>query len=335
MDSNKAIANIKAGKPSPIYLLHGEEPYYIDVVSDYIEHHVLNEAQRGFDQTILYGKDTDFSTVINIAKRYPMMSDYQVVIVKEAQNLDWKNDELFQRYAEQPTPTTILVLAHKFSKFDKRRKLYKLIQKVGTAIESPKVYDNKLAGWVTSYLGEKGHKIHPQAAAMIGEHLGANLSKVANELEKLILNVPKEQQISVKDVADNIGISKDFNSFELTAALATRNVAKSLQIADYFGANPKSNPPPLVFAALNNYFSKLLKYHYLPDKSPVKAAAALGVHAYFMRDYETGARTFSKWKTVQVISHLREYDLKSKGVNAYNLEPRDLWRELVYKILST
>lgn len=334
MDSNKAIANIKAGKPSPIYLLHGEEPYYTDVVSDYIEHHVLNEAQRGFDQTVLYGKDTDFSTIINTAKRYPMMSDYQVVIVKEAQNLDWKNDELFQRYAEQPTPTTILVLAYKFGKFDKRKKLYKLIEKAGTAIESAKVYDNKIAGWATAYLEDKGRKIHPQAAAMIGEYLGNNLSKVVNELEKLILNVPKEQQISVKDVSDNIGISKDFNSFELTAALASRNLVKSLQIADYFGANPKSNPAPLVFAALNNYFAKLLKYHYLPDKSSQQVVKSLGVNPFFVREYEAAARTYNKWKTVQVISHLREYDLKSKGVNAYNLEPRDLWRELVYKILS-
>lgn len=335
MDSNKAIATIKAGKPSPIYLLHGEEPYYIDMVSDYIEHNILNEGQRGFDQTVLYGKDTDFPTIINIAKRYPMMSDYQVVIVKEAQNLDWKNDELFQRYVEQPTPTTILVLAYKFAKFDKRKKLYKLIDKAGTIVESAKVYDNKLAGWVTAYLSEKGRKIHPQAAALIGEHLGANLSKVANELEKLILNVPKEQQISVKDVSDNIGISKDFNSFELTSALVSRNVVKSLQIADYFGANPKSNPPPLVFAALNNYFSKLLKYHYLPDKAPNQAAKDLSVNPFFIREYETGARTYNKWKTVQVISYLREYDLKSKGVNAYNLDPRDLWRELIYKILST
>lgn len=334
MDSDKVIANIKGGKPSPIYLLHGEEPYYIDVVSDYIEDNVLNEAQRGFDQTVLYGKDLEFSTIVNAAKRYPMMSDYQVIIVKEAQNLDWKNDELLQLYAENPTPTTILVLAYKFGKFDKRKKLYKAIDKVGTVLESAKIYDNKVAGWVSSYLTEKGWSIHPQAAAMIGEYLGNNLSKVANELEKLILNVPKDKQITVKEISDNIGISKDFNSFELTAALGSRNAFKSLQIVNYFAANPKNNPPPLVFAALNNYFTKILKYHYLPDKNPQTAAKALGVHPFFVREYESAARSYTKWKSAQVINYLREYDLKSKGVNAANIEQGELLKELVYKILS-
>lgn len=334
MDSDKIIADIKAGKPSPVYLLHGEEPYYIDVVSDYIEDHVLEEAQRGFDQTVLYGKDTDVSTIVSAAKRYPMMSDYQVIIVKEAQSLDWKNDELLQHYAANPTPTTILVFAYKFGKFDKRKKLYKLIDKAGTILESSKIYDNKVAAWVTDYLGKRERKIHPQAAAMIGEYLGNNLSKVVNELEKLILNVPKDQQITAKEVSDNIGVSKDFNSFELTAALGTRNAFKCFQIVDYFAANPKSNPPPLVFAALNNYFSKILKYHYLPDKNSQSAAKALGVNPFFVREYEAAARTYTKWKTVQVISYLREYDLKSKGVNASNIEQGELMKELVYKILS-
>lgn len=334
MDSDRIIADIKAGKPSPIYLLHGEEPYYIDVVSDYIEEHVLDEAQRGFDQTVLYGKDTELSTIVNTAKRYPMMSDYQVIIVKEAQNLEWKDDALLQRYVENPTPTTILVLCYKFGKFDKRKKLYKLIDKAGTVLESAKLYDNKIPAWATGYLEKRGWKIHPQASAMIAEYLGTNLSKVANELEKLILNVPKERQITAKEVADNIGISKDFNSFELTAALGTRNAFKSLQIVNYFAANPKNNPPPLVFAALNNYFSKILKYHYLPDKNPQLAAKALSVNPFFVREYEAAARTYTKWKTAQVISYLREYDLKSKGVNASNADQGELLKELVYKILS-
>lgn len=334
MDAKKIIGDIKAGKPSPVYLLHGEEPYYIDMISDFIEANVLNDAQKGFDQTILYGKDTDFTAIIGAAKRYPMMSDYQVIIIKEAQHLNWRaDDDLLQRYVENPMRSTILVLAYKFAKFDKRKKIYKLAEKTGVVLESAKIYDDKVAPWITNYVKDKGWNIHPQAAAMMGEYLGADLSKVVNELEKLMLNVPKEREINVQDIEQNIGISKDYNVFELNTALAKKDVAKAFRIVDYFAANPRNNPIQVVIGAMSGYFSKILKYHYLPDKSAQAVAKELGVHPFFTREYDAAARTYNRRRTFDVIAHLREYDLKSKGLNAVNMEQGELLKELVYKIL--
>lgn len=333
MDTTKIISDIKGKKLLPVYLLHGEEPYAIDLVSDCVETQVLDEAQRGFDQTVLYGKDTDFTTIVSAARRYPMMSDYQVIIVKEAQNLKWKEDELLVSYLENPMKTTVLVLAYKHGKFDKRRKVYKVAQKAGIVLESPKLYDDKVAPWITTFVKDRGWNIHPQAAAMMAEYLGADLSKVVNELEKLMLNVPKEQEISAQDIERNIGISKDFNVFELTTALAKRDAAKAFRIVDYFAANPRSNPMPVVLGAMGGYFTKVLKYHYLTDKSPQSLSRELGVHPFFTREYDIAARTFNRRKTFDIIAHLREFDLKSKGLNAVNLEQGDLLKELIYKIL--
>src|SRR5690606_31311919 len=332
MDTNKIISDIKSKKLQPVYLLHGEESYAIDLVSDCIEAHVLDDAQKGFDQTVLYGKDTDFTTIVSAAKRYPMMSDYQVIVVKEAQNLKWKEDELLTAYLENPMRSTVLVLAYKHGKFDKRRKVYKAAGKAGVILESPKLYDDKVAPWITAYVKDKGWRIHPQAAAMMAEYLGADLSKVVNELDKLMLNVPAGQEISTQDIERNIGISKDFNVFELTTALAKRDAAKAFRIVDYFGANPRSNPMPVILGAMGGYFSKVLKYHYLKDKSPQSLSRELGVHPFFTKEYDVAARTYNRRKTFDIINHLRECDLKSKGLNAVNLEQGDLLKELVYKI---
>ncbi|MFB2118640.1 DNA polymerase III subunit delta [Parapedobacter sp. 2B3] len=333
MDTNKIISDIKGKKLLPVYLLHGEESYGIDLVSDCIETTVLDDAQKGFDQTVLYGKDTDFTTIVGAAKRYPMMSDYQVIIVKEAQNLKWKEDELLLAYLENPMKSTVLVIAYKYGKFDKRRKIYKVAEKAGAVLESPKLYDDKVAPWITNYVKDRGWGIHPQAAAMMAEYLGTDLSKVVNELDKLMLNVPKEQEISVQDIERNIGISKDFNVFELTTALAKKDAVKAFRIVDYFGANPRSNPMPVVLGAIGGYFTKVLKYHYLTDRSPQAVARELGVHPFFTREYDIAARSFNRRKTFDIMAHLREYDLKSKGLNAVNLEQGDLLKELIYKIL--
>lgn len=330
------LSNLKQRKYRPIYLLHGEESHYIDVISDMIEKSVLNDAQKGFDQTILYGKDVDFSTIINAAKRYPMMSDYQVILIKEAQGLKWKGEEgveLLSKYVEHPTPTTILVFAYKHGKFDKRTKLYKSIEKIGVAFESEKLYDNKVAPWIISEIQGQGRKIHPQAAALMAEYLGTDLSKVANEVQKLILNVDANKEISVQDIEQNIGISKDFNVFELNNALGKRDALKAIQIVDYFAANPKSNPVVLVIGTLYGYFSKVLKYHYLADKST--APKELGVHPFFVKDYEYAARNFNKMKLFQIITILKDYDLKFKGLDAGpNTTDGDLMREMIFKILN-
>ena len=333
MNAKTIIADIDKRKLQPVYLLHGEEPYYIDLISDYIEQHVLEEAQKGFDQTVLYGKDTDFTTIINAAKRYPMMSDYQVIVVKEAQHLRWKDDAQLLQYLENPMQKTVLVLAYKYGKFDKRKKIYKVADRVGVVLESAKIYDDKVAPWITDFLKQEGRRIHPQAAAMMGEYLGNDLSRVVNELEKLMLNVPSAQEISPEDIERNIGISKDFNVFELNTALAKRDTVKAFRIVNYFAANPRSNPMPVVLGALGGYFTKVLKYHYLTDKSPQTVAKELGVHPFFTREYEVAARHYNRRKTFTVIGHLRAYDLKSKGVGALNMSQGDLLKELVYKIL--
>ncbi|UIR57127.1 DNA polymerase III subunit delta [Sphingobacterium sp. SRCM116780] len=333
MNISPILADIKKRKYVPIYLLHGEESYFIDVISDALENSVLNDAQKGFDQTILYGKDTDFSTIVNAAKRYPMMSDYQLIIIKEAQDLKWKDDDLLLKYMEQLTPTTVLVLDYKYSKFDKRKKLYKAIEKKGLVVESNKLYDDKVAAWIGSYIKEQGWNMHPQAAALMAEYLGTELSKIVNELNKLMLNVPKEREISVTDIEQNIGISKDFNVFELNTALARRNAFKAYQIVDYFAANPKSNPLVLVLGNMAGYFTKILKYHYIIDKST--AAKELGVHPFFLKEYELAARNYNRRKTFAIIEALKDADLKSKGMHVgSNTNTKDILTELIFSILN-
>lgn len=333
MNISPILTDIKKRKFQPVYLLHGEESYFIDVISDALEHTVLNDAQKGFDQTVLYGKDTDFSTIVNAAKRYPMMSDHQLIIIKEAQDLKWKDDELLLKYVEQCTVSTVLVFDYKYGKFDKRKKLYKAIEKKGLVVESNKLYDDKVAAWVISYIKEQGWNIHPQAAALLSEYLGTELSKIVNELNKLMLNVPKEREIVVADIEQNIGISKDFNVFELNIALAKRNAFKAYQIIDYFAANPKSNPLVLVLGTIAGYFTKVLKYHYIIDKST--AAKELGVHPFFMKEYELAARNYNRRKTFTIIEALKDADLKSKGMNVGgNTSTKDILTELIFTILN-
>lgn len=336
MSVQNILNDIKQRKFKPLYLLHGEEAYYIDLISDSIESSVLNDGQKGFDQSIMYGKDVDFATIVSAAKRYPMLSDYQVIIVKEAQGLKWKgDDELLYKYVEHPTPTTILVFAFKYGKFDKRTKLYKAIDKKGVVLESDKLYDNKIAAWIVEELHRSGHRIHPQGAALMADYLGTDLSKIANEIEKLVLNVPRDREISVQDIEHNIGISKDFNIFELNTALGKRDTVKAIQIVDYFAANPKSNPFVLVVGSLGGYFTKLLRYHYLPDKSSASVAKELGVHPFFTKEYDLAARNFNRRKLFDVLSVLKDYDLKSKGLHAGpNTSDGDLMREMIFKILN-
>ncbi len=339
MTAADIIKDLKNRKYKPVYLLHGEEQYFIDQISDYVEHHLLSEAEKGFNQTVLYGKDTDVMTVLNASKRYPMMADYQVVLVKEAQEMKWGNESddkksinPLQAYLENPLPSTILVLCYKYGKFDKRKKVYKAIEKSGLIFESTSLYDNKIPAWVEGYLTEKNYKINQQASLMLSEYLGNDLSKIANELDKLMLNVAAGQEITLKHIQDNIGISKEYNVFELQTALAKKDVVKTNQIINYFEANPKANPLVLVLGNLNNFFTKVLVYHYVKDRSPQNLAREMGVSPYFIKDYEQAARSYPLGKTVQIISYLREYDVKSKGVES-NTDAGGLMKELMFKIL--
>ncbi len=339
MTANDIIKDIKNRKYKPIYLLHGEEPYFIDLISSQIESSVLSDAEKGFNQTVWYGKDTDIMTVLNAAKRYPMMADYQVVIVKEAQDMKWGKEDADKKginpvlsYFENPLSTTILVFCYKYGKFDKRKKAYKAIEKKGLVFESATLYDNKVPAWIESYAAGKNYKISAQAAGMLCDYLGNDLSKIANELDKLMLNVPAGQEISLKEIQDNIGISKEYNVFELQSALIRRDVLKANQIINYFEANPKANPIVLILGNLNNFFSKVLLYQYVKGRTPQDAARELGVNPYFIKDYETASRTFDFYKCMQIIGWLREYDLKSKGMNS-NASHGELLKELIFKIL--
>jgi len=339
MTAAEILKDLKNRKFKPIYLLHGEEPYFIDLISNYLEDNLLNDTEKGFNQTVLYGKDTDMITVLNAAKRYPMMSDYQLVLVKEAQDLKWGREDEDKKglnplmsYLENPLPGTILAFCYKYGKFDKRKKAYKAIEKSGLVFESATLYDNKVPGWIEGYVSDKKYRINQQASGMLAEYLGNDLSKVANELDKLMLNIKQGDEITLKHIQDNIGISKEYNVFELQTALVKRDAYKANQIINYFEANPKNNPIVLVMANLYNFFSKILTYHYLKDRSQSNVAKELGVNPFFVKDYEQAARTFDYNKTMNIISLLREYDVKSKGVDS-SAPHGELMKELVFKIL--
>jgi DNA polymerase-3 subunit delta len=339
MTADDILKDLKNRKYKPLYLLHGEEPYFIDQVSNYAEHQLLPDAEKGFNQTVLYGKDTDVMAVLNAAKRYPMMAEYQVVLIKEAQDMKWGRDDDDKKsinpllsYLENPLPSTILVFCYKYGKFDKRKKTYKAIEKNGVIFESSPLYDSKIPAWIETFVAGKGYQINPQASAMLAEYLGNDLSKIANEMEKLMLNVPASQAINMQHVQDNIGISKEYNVFELQSALSRKDPFKVNQIINYFEANPRANPIVLVLGNLNNFFSKVLLYHYAKDRSPQNLARELGVSPYFLKDYELAARSYNYGKSMQIISLLREYDLKSKGVDS-NAGNGELMKELMFKIL--
>jgi DNA polymerase-3 subunit delta len=339
MTANELLKDLKSRKLKPLYLLHGEEPFFIDEISNYIEHELLSAAERGFNQTVFYGKDTDSMAVINAAKRYPMMADYQVVLVKEAQDMRWGSDDdgkkhinPFLAYLENPLKSTVLVFCYKYGKFDKRKKTYKAIEKNGLVFESASLYENKIPAFVEQFVAAKNYRMQPQASALLSEYLGNDLSKIANELEKLMLNVAAGQEITTQHIQDNIGISKEYNVFELQTALSRKDVLKANRIINYFEANQKANPFVVVLGTLNNYFTKVLRYQYVADKSPQNVAKELGVSPFFVKDYEQAGRNFNFGKTMQVISLLREYDLKSKGVNAV-ANNGELMKELIFKIL--
>jgi len=331
MTFNQIIGDLKNKIYRPVYFLSGEEPYYIDEISNFIENNVLTDIEKEFNQTIIYGRDTNINSIVSNAKRFPMMANYQVVIIKEAQYVE--NLEELDSYIENPLNSTLLVINYKYKKIDKRKSFYKKVAKKGILFESPKFYDNKIPGWISNYIKEKGYTITPKASIMLTEFLGTNLSKIVNEIGKLIINVPKNAQIDDVLIEKNIGISKDFNIFELQKAIGSKNVLKANQIAHYFAANPKDNPLVKTIVLLYSYFTKTLIYHQLIDKSSRNAASELGIVPFFLNDYKIAARNYSFQKLTRIISYLKEYDLKSKGVNSISTTDGELLKELLFKIL--
>ncbi|MFY0714261.1 DNA polymerase III subunit delta [Seonamhaeicola sp. NFXS20] len=327
------VSDIKNKKLKPIYFLMGEEPYYIDKISDFIENNVLAEEERGFNQMVLYGRDVTVEDIVGNAKRFPMMAEHQVVIVKEAQDLS-RTIEKLATYADNPQPTTVLVINYKYKKIDKRKALYKALKKKGVVFESKKLYENQVADWIRRVLSPKGYAITPKAAQMLVEFLGTDLSKINNELEKLQIILPKETQISPEHIEENIGISKDFNNFELRKAIGEKNAVKAYRIVNYFAENPKDNPMVVTVSLLFNFFSQLLQFHGLKDKSPRNVASALKINPYFVNEYITAARNYPMRKVSAVVATLRKFDVKSKGVSANAVPQGDLLKELLSIILN-
>lgn len=327
------IKDIKNKKIAPIYFLMGEEPYYIDLISKTIENEVLTEEEKGFNQNIIYGNDVDMSTILSYAKQFPMGSEKSVVIVKEAQHLSRTIDQL-ESYAMQPQPSTVLVFNYKGKTLDKRKKLYKEIQKNGVLYESKKLYDNQLPDWIENKAKTYGFQIETKAKFLMAEFLGSDLSRIDNELEKLKL-VASSGTITPEIIEKNIGISKDYNNFEFRKAIETKNGIQAYKIAKYFSENPKDNPLVVTLSILYQLFSGIIIYHSLSDKSQANVARELKINPYFVKDIQMAAQNYPLKKATRIISLLREADVKSKGVGTSgNVTDGDLLKELIFKILS-
>ncbi|TDS13651.1 DNA polymerase III delta subunit [Maribacter caenipelagi] len=333
MDEAVQIVNaIKKGQISPIYFLYGEEAYFIDKISDYISANVLTEEEKGFNQMVLYGRDVSIEDIVGNAKRYPMMAERQVVIVKEAQHLS-RTIENLCAYAENPQQSTVLVICYKYKKLDKRKKLHKIIKKNGVVFESKKLYENQVSDWLRKHLVSRGYTISHKAALLLVEYLGTDLGKISKELDKLKLVLPKQTEINPQHIEEHIGISKDYNNFELKRAIGDRDILKATKIINYFAQNPKDNPFILTITLLNSFFTQLLQYHGLSDHSPKSVASALRINPYFVSEIQTAARNYPMKKVSGIISSLREMDLKGKGVGATPMKEADLLKELLYKIV--
>ena len=325
--------NLKNKVYAPIYFLMGEEDYYIDRISEYILNHILTDTEKEFNQTVVYGADTDIASVINAARRYPMMSKYQIVVVKEAQNL--KNLDELVYYLQKPMPSTILVFCYKHGSLDRRKKITIELDKAGVLFESKKLKDTQLPGFITSYLKRRQVEIEPKASEMMAEFVGTDLNRMASELEKLIITLSKGQRrITPEQIERNIGISKDFNNFELRNALIAKDILKANQIVKYFEENPKSNPLQVTLAVLFNFFSNLMLAYYAPEKNEQGIAAQLGLRsAWQARDYQTAMRRYTGVKVMKIIEAIRRCDVRSKGISNASVSDGDLLRELVYVIL--
>lgn len=325
------IRDLKNKVYHPVYFLQGEEPYFIDEVTNYIENHILDDAEKEFNQTVIYGRDTDVDDIVSTAKRFPMMANHQVVIVKEAQHI--RNIEDLESYVENPQASTILVICYKYKKIDKRKTFGKNLGKKAVVLTSKAVRDYQIPDWISGYLKGTEYTISPVASKLLADFLGTALSKIANELDKLLIVLPPNTEISPEIIEENIGISKDYNIFELQNALGKKNIVQANRIINYFSANPKNHPMVVTIATLYSFFSKLMHYHFITDKSERNVAAELKVHPFFVKDYALAAKHYSTNKVARIIHYLRDYDLKSKGVNNSSAPDGELMRELVYKIL--
>ena len=316
---------------SPVYFLMGEETFYIDKISDHISENILSEEEKEFNQTTLYGKDIDIATIISEAKQFPFGATHRVVIIKEAQDI--RSIEKLESYLDQPSPTTILVVCYKYKKVDKRKSFGKNLSKKSILFEGKKLYDNQIPDWIKTHVQELGHAIDNKSCRILTEYLGSDLSKISNETSKLILNLEQGESITPKIIEENIGISKDFNIFELQQALGGKEILKANRIIKHFTENPKNHPFVLTLSSLFSYFQKIMIYQNLKDKSKNNVASKLGVNPFFVSQYQTASRNYSMSKLFKIFTYLKEYDLKSKGLGNPSTPEGELLKELTFKIL--
>lgn len=330
------LKNIKNKELLPIYFFHGEEPYFIDVAVKSLENDILSEDEKSFGQTVVYGKDTNIAEIVSLAQQFPMFGEYNLIIVKEAQDLKFGEDEgrILENYAENPVATTILVFAHKHKKADSRKKFVKTLQKKGFLFLSEPVKDYQLAKWIADECQTLGIKTAPNISHLLAEYLGNDLSRISNELNKLKIILKNGEILDEKLVETHIGISKEFNVFELQKAIGQKDSAKAMKIVHYMGKNPKANPIVMTIGNLYNFFSNVIMYQTLIGQSPQTIASEMGVNPYFIKDYAESARFYPLKHATRIISILREIDLKSKGLGANQTPDSELLKEMVYKILN-
>lgn len=327
------MASLKAKHYAPIYLLMGEEGYYIDEISNYIIDHVLTDTEKEFNLTIIYGSDVDIATIINAAKRYPMMSEYQVVVVKEAQNV--KNMDELAFYAQKPLKSTILVICHKNGNIDRRKKWVAEVAKEAVVFDSKKMKDYQLPLFINNYMQQKGFEMDPKATQMMADFVGADLGRMTGELNKLIITQPKElKRVTPEQIERNIGISKDYNAFELRSAIVEKDVMKANRIIKYFAENPKTNPIQMTLALLFNFYSNLFIAYYSPEKSEAGVASFLGLKSpWAAKEYVSAMGKYTGLKAMQILHEIRITDARSKGIDNNSVDEANLLRELIFKIL--
>lgn len=332
MSAEKIITEWKKGSFKPVYWLEGEEPFFIDQVVDYAEKHLLNESEAGFNLTVFYGKDADWPSVVNACRRYPMFAERQVVILKEAQQM--RDIEKLEAYVDNPQPSTVFVVSYKDKKVDGRSKLAKVLKQKGEMLTTKKIYDSQLPEWAGQVVKQHGLSITQKALSLLVDHIGNDLSRIQNEIEKLAVNLNARKNITEDDIENYIGVSKEFNVFELQDAVARKDLPKAIRIVQYFEANPKAAPIQLVLPALYNFFSKLYMLYGIPNPDEKSAASALGVNPYFVKDYLAASRKYDYQGVERLLLLLHQYNLRSIGVNDGGASDAGLLKEMLVKAMA-
>ena len=332
MSHEKIIAEWKKKVFKPFYWLEGEEEYFIDKVMDYAEHSILSESESGFNMTIFYGKDAAWPDILNACRRYPMFSERQVVLLKEAQQM--RDIEKLESYIENPLASTVLVVSYKEKKVDGRTKFAKLLKERGVLLSTKKIYDNQLPQWIEEIVKEHGYEISRKALMLLVDHIGNDLNRIENEIEKILVNLGKRKTINEDDIEEFIGISKEFNVFEFQNAIASKDLANCIRIVQYFEANPKAAPIQLIFPSLYSFFSKLYMIYGLSSREEKTVAASIGVNPFFIKDYLQAVRAYSFPQVEKAILLLHQYNLKSVGVSDIGTEDASLLKEMVFKIIA-